>query len=236
MHNDNLYTSGQYQKNNPQWHSEDSPWKVKQIYRIIEKNRVQFQTVVDIGCGAGTILDELAKKIDDPNVSFKGYDVAAPAIEMAQKIASPRVNFEVGNLLDEGNQEQFGLLLAIDVFEHVPDYMGFLEKCRHKAKYQIYHIPLDIHISSVIRNTFIRGRHSLGHLHYFTAESALATLKDTGHEIVDFFYTDGALSLFEQHPSFKRAVANVPRRLLSKVSVPLTARILGGYSLLVLTK
>ena len=71
--------------------------------------------------------------------------------------------------------------------------MGFLEKCRAKAEYKIYHIPLDVHVSSVLRNAFIGGRYTLGHLHYFTADSAIATLKDTGHEIVDYLYTNAAL-------------------------------------------
>jgi hypothetical protein len=78
------------------------------------------------------------------------------------------------------------------VFEHVPDYIGFLEKCKPLAKYKIYHIPLDIHVSSVLRGSFVNARYSVGHLHYFSEESALATLKDTGHEIVDCFYTNGA--------------------------------------------
>ncbi len=134
------------------------------------------------------------------------------------------------------NTQKFDVLLVIDVFEHVPDYMGFIELCKLKANYKIYHIPLDIHVSSVLRNSFVRNRYSIGHLHYFTADSALATLKDTGHEIVDYFYTSGSLGNFKHRPSIKTAIANVPRWLFSKLSLPFTARILGGYSLLVLAK
>ena len=126
--------------------------------------------------------------------------------------------------------------MIIDVFEHVPDYLGFVEKCREKATYKIYHIPLDIHVSSVFRNSFLRNRYTIGHIHYFTADSAISALRDTGHEIIDCFYTNGAVGLFKEHPSFKKAIANVPRWLLSKFNLPFTARLLGGYSLLVLTK
>ena len=126
--------------------------------------------------------------------------------------------------------------MAVDVFEHVPDYMGFLEKCRQKADYKIYHIPLDLHVSSVLRNAFITHRYSIGHIHYFTADSALATLRDTGHEIVNYFYTNGAFGVYQEHPSLKKAIANVPRWAISKFSTPFAARLLGGYSLLVLTK
>ena len=89
---------------------------------------------------------------------------------------------------------------------------------------------------AVIRDTFDRTRQQVGHLHSFTASSAIATLKDTGHEIIDQFYTAGAFGTFSNHPLAKRALANVPRWLLSKVSEPFTARLLGGFSLMVLAK
>jgi hypothetical protein len=114
--------------------------------------------------------------------------------------------------------------------------MGFVAKCKSLAAFKIYHIPLDIHVSSVLRNTFEHTRQALGHLHSFTASSAIATLEDTGHTIVDYEYTNGAFGLFRQHPSIKKALANVPRLLLSFFSVPFSARLLGGYSLLVLAK
>jgi hypothetical protein len=108
------------------------------------------------------------------------------------------------------------VLLIIDVFEHVPNYVGFVSKCRSLATFKVYHIPLDIHVSSVVRNTFDATRRQLGHIHVFTASSAIATLRDTGHEIIDQSYTDGVLALFRQHLSIKRAMANIPRWLVSK--------------------
>jgi hypothetical protein len=139
-------------------------------------------------------------------------------------------------LLAADNRKYFDILLVVDVFEHVPDYMGFVAKCKSKAEFKIFHIPLDIHVSSVLRNAFIKNRYTIGHIHYFTAESAIDTLRDTGHEVLDSVYTNVAFGLFKEHPSVKRAVANVPRWLFSKLSVPFAARVLGGYSLLVLTR
>ena len=79
--------------------------------------------------------------------------------------------------------------MAIDVFEHVEDYFGFLRKLREKAEYKIFHIPLDLSVQTVLRSSpIIKGRKSVGHIHYFTKETALETLKDTGYEIIDYFY------------------------------------------------
>lgn len=214
----NIYTTGDYLQTTQTWHAEDSPWKAEQIMRIISKNGLQPRKIAEIGCGAGQILGELSKQAYLKDSGFRGYDISPQAIQLGKNIESNNIKFFCQDMLAEDVSEHFDILLVIDVFEHIPDYMGFIEKCRHKADYKIYHIPLDIHVSSVLRNAFTRNRYSIGHLHYFTADSAIATLRDTGHKVVDFFYTNGALGLFKQHPSLKTAIANGPRWLFSKLS------------------
>lgn len=234
----NIYQTGEYLKTTGDtWHSEDSPWKAKHILRIIKNNALHPRNIAEVGCGAGQILVELSKQEYLKDCQFTGYDISPQAIELCRKNAG-NCSFFCRDILAEENNDtrQFDILLVIDVLEHVPDYMGFAEQCRLKANYKIYHIPLDISVSSVLRNVLIYNRYSLGHLHHFTADSALATLKDTGHEIVDYFYTNVSLGVFKQHPSVKKAIANCPRWLFSKFSLPFTARVFGGYSLLVLAK
>ena len=229
-----IYTTGRYlEATGETWHSEDSPWKAEQIIRIIKKNALQPKHIAEVGCGAVQNLVELSKQEYLRECQFVGYDISPQAIKLCAKDAK-NCRFVCEDIFAETGQVD--ILLVVDVFEHVPDYMGFIEQCRQKASYKIYHIPLDIHVSSVLRGSLIRSRYSVGHLHYFTAESALATLEGTGHHIVDYFYTSGALGVFKQHPSVKRAIANGPRWLFSKISLPWTARVLGGYSLLVLAK
>ncbi len=232
-----IYTSGEYLEFNPTWHSEDAPWKANQIYNLLRRNYVSPKLVAEVGCGAGAILSELSQKPTLSNgVEFRGYDISPQAIKIARSRSADRITFFCEDLFSTQKAGVPDVLLVIDVFEHVPDYIGFIAKCRVAAKFKVYHIPLDIHASSVLRDTFDSARQNLGHLHYFTASSAIATLKDTGHEIVEQCYTRGALGLFSQHPSIKRGLANIPRWLLSKVSVAFTARLLGGYSLLVLAR
>jgi SAM-dependent methyltransferase len=231
-----IYTSGKYLEATQTWHAEDSSWKAAQINTIIMKNGIRPSHIAEIGCGAGAVLDELSRKDNLCKAQFEGYDISPQAIELAKRLESGKVKFFCQDLLAEASTHHVDILLAIDIYEHVPDYMGFLAQCKTRAVHKIYHIPLDIHVSSVLRNAFLNNRYTLGHLHYFTAESAIATLKDTGHEIVDCYYTNPAIELFKEHVSVRRAIANVPRYLCSKLSVPLAARVFGGYSLLVLAK
>jgi hypothetical protein len=44
-----LYTGGLYLAKNPDWHVEDSEWKANQISRIIDCNKVVFESCVEVG-------------------------------------------------------------------------------------------------------------------------------------------------------------------------------------------
>jgi hypothetical protein len=125
--------------------------------------------------------------------------------------------------------------LAIDVFEHVEDYFGFLRNLHKNGRYKIFHIPLDITVQTVLRmSPILRSREKVRHIHYFTKDIALSTLKDTGYEIIDYFYTAGALELSSK--SLKSFLSRFPRWISYKINKDLAVRILGGYSLLVLTQ
>lgn len=229
-----IYTNGEYLRRNPTWDEEDSPWKAEQISKMISRNNLSYRSVCEVGCGAGGILQQLSLLLSK-DVVFDGYEISPQAYEIAKLKEEERLRFHLEDLLTAGT-ERYDILLVIDVFEHVPDYIGFIQACGSRAKYKIYHIPLDVHVSSVLRSSLTNARDSVGHLHYFTAETALATLRDSGQKILDVCYTDGGIALQKIHPSTKRMLANILRRILSKFSVGLTARLLGGYSLLVLAE
>jgi SAM-dependent methyltransferase len=228
-----IYCDNTYLDLNPTWHEEDSPWKASQVLRMIHKHRLQLQSVAEIGCGGGGILAHLQEQLGGPT-EFFGFDIAPAAIAIARKKERDGLRFYEEDLLKTG--KTFDLLLVMDVVEHVPDYLGFLDACRQRAASKIYHIPLDLHASSVLRGSFVSGRASIGHIHYFSAESAIASLKDTGHKVTDYFFTPGAFGLSKMHPSMKRTLGNIPRGILGLISTPLAARLVGGYSLLVLTQ
>ncbi len=77
-------------------------------------------------------------------------------------------------------------------------------------------------------------RRTVGHLHYFTKETALETLRYSGYEIVDYFYTGSAIDL--PNRGWKANLMKLPRKIVFRLNKDLTVRILGGYSLLVLAR
>jgi len=233
MNTSMIYEDGSYLEKNPTWHQEDSPWKAKQIAKILRANNVNPSTIGEIGCGGGEILNCLANDYGDKTV-LSGYEISPQAIEICKKKEKQNLQFFLKDFLDEG-EPTFDVAMAIDVFEHVQDYFGFLCKLRKKGTYKIFHIPLDLSVSAVLRSSpILKARSSVGHIHYFTKETALATLEDTGYEVVDYFYTSGSLDL--PNRGWKANLLKLPRRLFFLFHPDLAVRILGGFSLLVLAK
>jgi cyclopropane fatty-acyl-phospholipid synthase-like methyltransferase len=165
---------------------------------------------------------------------FVGYEISPQAFELCSKKSKENLTFRLEDLL-KNDIAHFDIVMAIDVFEHVEDYFGFLRKLKEKAEYKIFHIPLDLSVQTVFRSSpIIKGRKSVGHIHYFTKETALETLKDTGYSIVDYFYTGGSLEL--PNRGWKANLLKVPRRLAFSLNQDLAVRLLGGYSLMVLAE
>ena len=226
------YGDGDYLSKNKDWHVEDSPWKASEIHKIIQRNKLNVQTVCEVGCGAGEILNQLSLKDDYGHIKFFGYEISDDAFELCSKRESDNIHFFKEDLIEV--QKKFDVVLCIDVFEHVENYMGFVRNLREKGKYKIFHIPLDLSVLSLIRGSLIHHRNTVGHLHHFNPDTAVATLIDCGYEIVDTMYT----AHFADQPakSWKAKILKFPRKILYKISPKLMSTLIGGSSLMVLAK
>jgi cyclopropane fatty-acyl-phospholipid synthase-like methyltransferase len=227
-----IYTDNTYLSRNPSWHVEDSAWKAEQIVSMLNSNGLQPSSVCEVGCGAGEILHQLHARLP-PHVTFDGYDIAPQAIALSRQRQRDRLTFHLGDLPSE--TVHFDLMLAMDVVEHVEDYLGFLRKLGEKGSHHLFHIPLDMNVQMVLRSGRIMvERTRSGHLHYFSKETALATLRDAGYRVVDHGYTAGGIELPSR--SLLHNMAKWPRRLAFALHQDLAVRVLGGYSLLVLAR
>ena len=227
-----MYVTDAYEKNNPTWHEEDSPWKARQIEKMIRKNGLTPKNICEIGCGTGDILLNLETAI--PDVDLLGYEIAPQAFNRAVLKETARTKFHLQDMLTM-EQAPFDLVLAIDVIEHVEDYLGFLRRLKPSGKYKMFHIPLDLSVQSVARSwPLLQLRQGVGHIHYFYKQTALAALEDCGYSILDYVYTASRLELPNQALSSR--LMRLPRRALFAINPDLAVRLLGGYSLLVLAE
>lgn len=106
----------------------------------------------------------------DDSCVFYGYDISPQAIELCRPKSNERLHFTQGDLLQEPGIH-WDLLLAVDVIDHVEDYLGFMRTVKDKATYKVFHIPLELFVLSALHSGFLRKqRQNSGHLHYFTKE------------------------------------------------------------------
>src|SRR5574338_80440 len=184
----NIYINDDYFLKNPTWGREDSLWKAKEINKLIKRNKLHPDSIIEVGCGFGEILVHLSELNEQVKI-LKGYDISPRAITEAKKNETDRVKFYNSDFTEE-SLASAGLILVIDVIEHVPDYLGFLKKIREKGKDFIFHIPLDLSCRTIFKpNVILQQRRDVGHLHYFTREHVGWILHECGFIIKDWQYT-----------------------------------------------
>lgn len=223
------YTDGSYLESNPTWDEEESPWKAGLVLDMLARNGLSPRSVCEVGCGAGGILAEMSARLG-AGVEMVGYEVSPQAFELCRPKASPRLTFRLEDLLAAPAGDPYDVVMAIDVFEHVEDYIGFLRALRGRGRHKVFHIPLDVSCQTVARAApFETLRREVGHLHFFTKETALATLAEAGYEVLDTAYTSKSMNL-----SRLARAARLVRKAPFRLAPDMTVRLLGGYSLLVL--
>ncbi len=228
-----LYTGRDYALQHPNWHREHSDWKAAQVRGILQRNGLAPRTVVEVGCGAGGILAALQRELD-PAVGFTGYEIAPEALKLAAPLANARLRFVLGDLIALAPPPA-DVLLAIDVAEHVEDYLGFLRALRPRAQAHVFHLPIDLTVLSGMQPHRLQWAFdSVGHLHYFTAETALQALRNSGYRVADWCLTSVELDL-PLAPGQQQRL-RLLRRLGRRISPVWTSRVIGGFSLLALCR
>ena len=229
-----LYTSGKYLQNKPTWDVEDSEWKAKMIYDLYKKNKLAPKRVTEVGCGAGAILEELS--IKDSNIeTLDGYDISPQAISLAKQRENNKLKFYNRDFIS-GEYAHPDLLLVIDVLEHVDDYYNFLRNLRDKSSFFIFHIPLDLSCRTILKpHILLQQRDTVGHIHYFSEEMVYWFLKDIGFEIIDWHYTKPVTDMITRI-TFKRRIKKFLRNISFAINKPLSVKLWGSYSMLILAR
>lgn len=229
-----IYVSGEYLTNNPDWGITDARWKTDVIMQLLKKNGINPKQIIEVGCGAGENLVELLRK-DSSIEKLSGYDISPQAIELASKKTSDKIIFLNEDLTAKENVHS-DLMLVIDVVEHVDNFYSFLRKIKSKSAYFIFHIPLDLSCRTIMKpHVLLQQRQVVGHIHYYTKEMVEWALKDTGYTIIDWVYTKPVVDV-ETAGSFKRFVKKVLRNVSFAINKNWSVKKWGGYSVMILTK
>ena len=229
-----IYHSGEYWERFDGFHDADGAFKATNCYDLLKANNVLTKPlmVADIGCGSGKFLYELSGKIEG---EFLGVDVSDRSVSLANsKHKRDNLSFVKRDVFEI--EETFDLITMNDVFEHVDDYIGFLRETRKIGTYFYFNIPLDMTVLSVLRKSYMKWREDVGHLHYFSKSSALATLEHAGYEIIGHQYNNYVLHEAKTYPTAKKVIGAIPRLVTYSIAPNFSVNLLGGASLGVLCR
>jgi len=141
----------------------------KAIINLLEQQLElkNIRTVADVSAGAGHLLKLFREKHSDK--TYFGFDYSAKALEVCRKTC-PGIPFEQADLY-KGTAQTFDLLLCVDTLEH-------LEHPEKAINSMLNMLNANGYILIAVPN----GRYDTfeGHIHYWSPESLILFLKQTG--------------------------------------------------------
>lgn len=92
----------------------------RHVRRVIKKllKPLEFRTVLDVGCGQGSLLRELLEI--HPHIEPHGTDISATAVEMARQNV-PQGTFHVLDLVTQHLPSRYDVVICSEVLEHITE-------------------------------------------------------------------------------------------------------------------
>jgi len=143
---------------------------------------VSPRRVVEIGCGDGSLLLELAAIWD--SAELDGFELSPPAIEIARGRGIPRAGrLEAYDGTRVPAQDgAYDLAVLSHVLEHVPDPAPLLAEAARVARHVLVEVPLEDNRSAA-RPAKRAEAERIGHLHAFSRGDVRALVTAAGLRI-----------------------------------------------------
>ncbi len=219
----NTHYAGSYSPQEYRWIAANAKSKAANIMTLLASDAENAKSVLEVGCGAGIVLNELSKisaatqlvgvDMEDPeNHPSDGR----PANVQVMKYDGQRLPFD---------DKSFDLVYATHVLEHVPDERGFLSEISRVSKGLIYlEVPCELHIRS--NQDTIQSTLDIGHINFYTPDSFLVTLETSGLKVIRTDVFDFSTEVYRLKASpIKAAISAALRKSLMKLDKRLAAKV-----------
>lgn len=108
-------------------------------HNFFMKNVTKNDTVLDIGCGNGSLVKDVAMCAK----SVVGIDFDSKVIEKAKrKNSAPNVEYKVGDATKDLSNEHFDIIIMSNVLEHIDDRVAFLKSIKNLADKFLFRVPM----------------------------------------------------------------------------------------------
>jgi SAM-dependent methyltransferase len=157
------------------WRAIGARSKAQHVETLCRRVNLTPHTVVEIGCGDGAVLAELAQR----GWILDGYELAENAASAARKrgVARKVETFDGEHLPAEA--DAYDLAVLSHVLEHVPDPLPLLTEAARVARHVLIEVPLEDNRSGR-RPAKKRSSEAIGHLHAFNRADVLRLLEQAG--------------------------------------------------------
>jgi SAM-dependent methyltransferase len=197
------------------WRALGARSKADHVETLLARAGLRPHTVVEIGCGDGSLLAELAARRIAPTID--GFDISPTAAGYArERKAARRVEAFDGRHVpapDEG----YDLAVLSHVLEHVPDPLPLLTESARVAHHVMIEVPLEANRSAA-RPAKRAEAARIGHLHRFDRAAVKALAEAAGlqttHELADPLpYKHHAFLTARHRAALKWAIRTAAHRL-----------------------
>src|SRR5919199_1492155 len=156
-----------------QWRALGARTKADHVVALLGRGGVRPQRLVEIGCGSGSLLAELAARGVAP--ALEGFDLSSAAIEIArdQGLAGVRVPASEG---------AYDVAVLSHVLEHVPDPAALLAEAARVAAWVVVEVPLEDN-RSASRPAKRAEAARIGHIQFFDRTAVRALCAAAGLEV-----------------------------------------------------
>jgi SAM-dependent methyltransferase len=192
------------------WRALGARAKADHVAQLCARAGVEPQRIVEIGCGDGALLAELAARDFAP--SLAGFELSEEAVALARAREIPgleRVDAFDGERLPVGVGD-YDLGVISHVLEHVPKPAALLAEAGRACAAVIVEVPLEANVSAR-RAAKRSGAAEIGHLHSFDRDAVHMFVRAAGLAVA------GELAdplSFRAHAYFARGAAGRARALV----------------------
>ena len=113
------------------WDGKYSSGIYEELIKVIRLH--SFQSVLDVGCGTGTLLEMIIREFDD--IRAAGLDISEKMIEKAEELLGDQVQLIVGDSENlPWHDSSFDLLICNSSFHHYPKPANVLGEMKRVLK------------------------------------------------------------------------------------------------------